>query len=77
MINRRETFDHVTWWLKEAEDFAPANLTIVLVGNKCDLSHKRTVSLEEGQEFANKHGFVFMESSAKTNQNVEEVTVYS
>ncbi|GJN30888.1 hypothetical protein PR202_gb19233 [Eleusine coracana subsp. coracana] len=76
MINRRETFDHVERWLKEAEELAPANLTVVLVGNKCDLSHKRSVSLEEGQEFADKHGLIFMESSAKSNQNVEEVMVY-
>ncbi|GJN08471.1 hypothetical protein PR202_ga26394 [Eleusine coracana subsp. coracana] len=75
-ITRRETFDHVERWLKEAEELAPANLTVVLVGNKCDLSHLRSVSHEEGQEFADKHGLTFMESSAKSNQNVEEVMVY-
>ncbi|TVU47736.1 hypothetical protein EJB05_07345 [Eragrostis curvula] len=71
-ITRRETFDHIGRWLKEAEELAPPNLTTILVGNKCDLSHERAVSYEEGQEFAEKHGLIFMESSAKTNQNVEE-----
>ncbi|TVU25561.1 hypothetical protein EJB05_28062 [Eragrostis curvula] len=75
--NRRETFDHIGRWLKEAEELAPPNLTTILVGNKCDLSHERAVSYEEGQEFAEKHGLIFMESSAKNNQNVEEVTVRS
>jgi hypothetical protein len=34
------------------------------------------VSFEEGEQFAKEHGLVFMEASAKTAQNIEEVTVY-
>nr|CAB3503500.1 unnamed protein product [Digitaria exilis] len=72
-ITRRETFDHVEMWLKDAVEVTPANLTTVLIGNKCDLSDRRTVSYEEGESFAKKHGLIFMESSAKTAHNVEEV----
>ena len=32
------------------------------------------VSTEEGQEFANEHGLIFLETSAKTAVNVDEVT---
>uniref|UniRef100_A0A453NYP0 Uncharacterized protein n=1 Tax=Aegilops tauschii subsp. strangulata TaxID=200361 RepID=A0A453NYP0_AEGTS len=52
-------------------------MTVMLIGNKCDLSHRRAVSYEEGEQFAKEHGLVFMEASAKTAQNVEEVMVYS
>jgi len=31
------------------------------------------VSYEEGEQFAKEHGLVFMEASAKTAENVEEV----
>ena len=31
------------------------------------------MSYEEGEQFAKEHGLVFMEASAKTAQNVEEV----
>ena len=31
------------------------------------------VSFEEGQQFANEHGLVFLETSAKTSANVEDV----
>jgi Ras-related protein Rab-2A len=50
---------------------------MVLVRNKCDLSNRRSVSYEEGERFAMEHGMIFMEASAKTAQNVEEVIVYA
>lgn len=45
----------------------------MLIGNKCDLAHRRAVSREEGEQFAKDHGLIFLEASAKTAQNVEEV----
>ena len=47
---------------------------IVLVGNKCDLSDQRAVSTDQGQQMADKIGDCgFVESSAKTNTNVEVI----
>ncbi|KAL6660745.1 hypothetical protein ACP70R_001780 [Stipagrostis hirtigluma subsp. patula] len=71
-ITRRETFIHVASWLEDAMEHASANLTILLVGNKSDLSNRRAVSYEEGERFAEEHGLVFMETSAKSAQDVEE-----
>lgn len=48
-------------------------MTIMLIGNKCDLHSKRAVSFEEGEAFAREHGLIFLETSAKTAENVEEV----
>lgn len=42
-----------------------------MIGNKSDLEHRRAVSTKEGEAFAQEHGLVFMETSAKTAQNVE------
>jgi len=42
-----------------------------MLGNKSDLEHRRAVSTKEGEAFAQEHGLVFMETSAKTAQNVE------
>jgi len=72
-IIRRETFNHVASWLEDAKQLASAHLTMVLVGSKCDLSNRRSVSYEEGERFAMEHGMIFLEASAKTAQNVEEV----
>lgn len=71
---RRETFNHLASWLEDARQHANPNMTIMLIGNKCDLAHRRAVSTEEGEQFAKEHGLIFMEASAKTAQNVEEVT---
>ncbi|KAG9137558.1 hypothetical protein Leryth_018844 [Lithospermum erythrorhizon] len=71
-ITRRESFDHLVSWLEDARKTANPNMTIVLVGNKCDLAHRRAVSTEEGEQFAKEHGLIFMEASARNGQNVEE-----
>jgi Ras-related protein Rab-2A len=76
-ITRRETFNHLASWLEDARQHANANMTVMLIGNKCDLSHRRAVSYEEGEQFAKEHGLVFMEASAKTAQNVEEVIFHA
>lgn len=52
---------------------ANANMTIMLIGNKCDLAHRRTVSTEEWEQFSKEDGLIFMLASAKTTQNVEVV----
>ncbi|CAL9110807.1 unnamed protein product [Musa textilis] len=74
-ITRRETFNHLASWLEDARQHTNPNMTIMLIGNKCDLAHRRAVSTEEGERFAKEHGLIFMEASAKTAQNVEEAFI--
>ena len=70
MTFRRETSNHLVNWLQDARQYSHPGMTIMLIGNKCDLSHSRAVSYEEGKRFAEDHGLLFMEASAKTAQNV-------
>jgi small GTP-binding protein len=44
----------------------------ILVGNKSDCDD-RMVTKKEGQEFAKQHGLLFMETSAKKRENIDEV----
>eukprot|EP00164_Ancoracysta_twista_P000058 GFYU01000079.1.p1 GENE.GFYU01000079.1~~GFYU01000079.1.p1 ORF type:complete len:213 (-),score=48.04 GFYU01000079.1:285-923(-) len=74
-ITRRETFNHLTSWLEDARQHSTSTMTIMLIGNKCDLEHRRAVSREEGEQFAKEHGLIFLETSAKTAQNVEEAFI--
>ncbi|MBA0614695.1 hypothetical protein Godav_014960 [Gossypium davidsonii] len=74
-LTRRETFNHLASWLEDARQHANPNMTIMLIGNKCDLSHRRAVSKEEGEQFAKENGLLFLEASARTAQNVEEAFI--
>ena len=74
-ITRRDTFKHLGRWLEEARQHSQSNMIIMLIGNKNDLEHRRAVSTEEGKAFADEHGLVFMETSAKTAYNVERAFV--
>jgi len=49
------------------------NIPTVLVGNKCDLADQRVITTEQGGALATKFNAKFIEASAKTKINVEEI----
>lgn len=65
---------------KEVKQFAEqaragrdlASISLMVVGNKCDLEDLRQVTFGEGQEMACHLGAQFLETSAKSRLNVEE-----
>uniref|UniRef100_A0A0D3F4E7 Uncharacterized protein n=1 Tax=Oryza barthii TaxID=65489 RepID=A0A0D3F4E7_9ORYZ len=73
-----DTFDHLTTWIEEARRLGVggAKLTICFIGNKCDLSDRRAVSYEEGEQFAKQNALLFIEASAKAAHNVNEHGVF-
>eukprot|EP00475_Leptophrys_vorax_P020442 TRINITY_DN2796_c0_g1_i1.p1 TRINITY_DN2796_c0_g1~~TRINITY_DN2796_c0_g1_i1.p1 ORF type:complete len:217 (-),score=40.64 TRINITY_DN2796_c0_g1_i1:142-792(-) len=71
-VTSRNTFDMVTNWTRNVEQYCSADIHVVLVGNKSDLE-QRTVSYEEGKELADKLGLGFYEASAKTGEHVDEL----
>ena len=54
-IARHLTFTNIERWLKELQDYADANIVIMLVGNKSDLNHLRVISTDEATHFAGTH----------------------
>jgi len=76
-ITRRETFDHLPSWLDDCRKYSNQNITIMLIGNKSDLDGKRQVTREEGEEFARKNNLTFLETSAKSAENVEQAFLES
>jgi Ras-related protein Rab-1A len=71
-VTDMESFNNVKQWLHEIDRYAAENVNKLLVGNKSDLTSKRVVSTEQGKEFADSLGIEFLETSAKTAQNVEQ-----
>jgi Ras-related protein Rab-2A len=70
-VTRRETFENIKDWYQDIKDSAPS-IALILVGNKIDLEEERVVSREEGEELAEELGITYMETSAKTGENVDE-----
>jgi len=58
-------------WLRELRDHADQNIVIMLVGNKSDLRHLRSVPTDEAKLFAERNGLSFIETSALDSTNVE------
>jgi small GTP-binding protein len=70
-ITNYGSFQNLEKWLKEVKDHAEPHLTVLLIGNKCDLEENRAVKQEEAAEFAEKNGLGFLETSAKDNKNID------
>jgi len=64
-ITRKETFENAIKWFQDLKQYSNTDCTIFLIGNKTDLAHRREVSVEQGQQLANKHDMIFYETSAK------------
>ncbi|NWU92841.1 RAB17 protein, partial [Upupa epops] len=73
-VTNKETFTRAKLWLRDLEkEFLPDEIIIALVGNKADLAAEREISTEEGEEFARTEGLLFMETSAKSNYQVNDI----
>jgi len=44
----------------------------MLLGNKCDMADRRVVSRERGEKIAVDHSIKFLETSAKSNINIDK-----
>ena len=71
-ITKKSTFTNIKNWFQDAESKTD-DFKSIIVGNKIDLNDERTVTPEEGQNFANKKNCPFFESSAKDKINIDEI----
>lgn len=71
-VTRRRTFLNVDDWRNEAFKNLEREIPLILVANKVDLADSRVVTTEDGEVYAKENGFLYVESSALTGENVEE-----
>ncbi|XP_041944703.1 ras-related protein Rab-5B-like [Alosa pseudoharengus] len=72
-MTNTDTFGRAKTWVSELQRQASPNIVIALAGNKADLSANRTVEYEEAQAYADDNSLLFMETSAKTAMNVNDL----
>jgi len=58
-VTKVMTFENVKRWLKELRDHADSNIVVMLIGNKIDLRHLRSVAVEDAASFAESEGLFF------------------
>jgi len=47
----------------------------MILGNKCDMEDKRVIPKERGEAIARENGIRFLETSAKTNVNIDRAFI--
>ncbi|XP_065850546.1 ras-related protein RHN1-like isoform X2 [Euphorbia lathyris] len=72
-VTSKESFERAKKWVLELQRQGNPNLIMFLVANKVDMEDRRKVTSEEGEQYAKENGLAFLEASAKTAQNVNEL----
>ena len=72
-ITNKDSFDNINNWIDLAFQNNQNSVVNFLIGNKSDLENDRKISIEEGKNFAEEKKFIFLETSAKDNININKV----
>lgn len=72
-ITSQRSFERIQdYWVEELRGNGPENIILTLAGNKCDLESDRAVSREAAEHYAKSINANFLETSAKTENNISE-----
>lgn len=74
-IDNQQSFQELDGWLSDLQSLATPNAVILLVGNKADCNEDRQITAQEAEDYAQRHGLEYLETSAKEGTNVNEAFV--
>jgi small GTP-binding protein len=71
-LSRHQTYSSMKQWLSEMRSIVIDDIPSVIIGNKTDLIPQigQTIDKSEVEEYAKKNGCFYIETSAKTGDNV-------
>ena len=72
-ITNEQSFTELSLWMTTVNETCSEGYLSYIIANKTDLNAQRTVSTSKGSVYADKHGCKFMEISAKTGTNIDEL----
>ena len=65
----------MSFYINESLQFAGRNVVVLLIGNKSDLNKERIISWDKAKVFADRYNLIYIETSAKTGQGVEQAFI--
>lgn len=74
-ITNSKSFDNIAKWLRNIQEHANEDVEKMILGNKCDMEDKRVIPKERGEAIAKENGIRFLETSAKTNINIDKAFI--
>ena len=72
-ITSKSSFVGAKSWVEEIKNNCGDKCIIILVGNKLDLKNRRKVDIKEVKEYADDINILYMEASAKTGDNIQNI----
>ncbi|KAK5826903.1 ras-related protein RABF2b-like isoform X2 [Gossypium arboreum] len=72
-ITNQASFERAKKWVQELQSQGNPNMVTALAGNKADLLDARKVTSEATNKYAQENGLFFMETSAMTASNVNDI----
>jgi small GTP-binding protein len=70
-LTNQKSFDNLNSWVEETKQGVGAEIPMVILGNKSDLTDLIIINDDDIKSFASKHSWKWMKSSAKSGENVE------
>jgi len=74
-VTDEKSFGNIRNWIRNIEQHATESVNKMLIGNKCDMVDKKVIDTARGKALAEECQIRFLETSAKTGQNVEEAFI--
>ena len=72
-ITSPQSYEDIEKWYDEIQKTGEKGLSVILIGNKCDLEDERKVTIEMGENKARDLNCPFFETSALNNIRIEDV----
>lgn len=72
-ITNKQSFENIEYWKNLFFGTVGENKIMFLIGNKCDLENNRQIDKNVALKFAVQNNMTFFETSAKNNENINNV----
>ena len=74
-VTNSKSFNNIAKWLRNIQEHSNPDVEKMILGNKCDMEDRRVVSKARGEAISCENGVQFLETSAKTNVNIDRAFI--